>query len=64
MYDKFVGFLADLEKIGKSIDGARETYEEARKKLTEGKDNLVRKVERLKELGAKTTKELPDNLLE
>jgi DNA recombination protein RmuC len=64
LHDKFVGFLGDMEKIEKSIQSAQGAYHDARSKLAEGKDNLVRKVERIKELGAKATKDIPDSYLE
>jgi DNA recombination protein RmuC len=64
LYDKFVGFTKDLEKVGNYIDKTRESYEEARKKLSEGRGNIVRQVEKLKSLGAKTQKELDRNLLD
>jgi len=59
LYDKFVGFLTDLEKIGTNIERSEKSYQEAVKKLSTGRDNLVRKVEKLKELGAKTSKAIP-----
>lgn len=59
LYDKFVGFLADLEKIGTNIERSEKSYQDAVKKLSTGRDNLVRKVEKLKELGAKTSKTIP-----
>ncbi|MFT7018328.1 MAG: DNA recombination protein RmuC, partial [Cyclobacteriaceae bacterium] len=58
LYDKFVNFSEDLIKVGKSIDSTQKIYQEAAKKLYEGQDNLVRKSERLKELGAKTSKHM------
>jgi DNA recombination protein RmuC len=64
LYDKFVGFVADLESVGKSLRAADFSYGLAMKKLTEGRGNLVRQVEMLKELGVKTTKSLPVKLLE
>jgi len=59
LYDKFVGFVADLEKVGKSISAAQNNYSDAMNKLQNGSGNLVSRVENLKKLGAKTTKELP-----
>ena len=44
MYDKFVDFSNDLIKVGVQLDGTQKTYAEAMKKLTEGKDNLVAKL--------------------
>jgi DNA recombination protein RmuC len=60
LYDKFVGFIDDLEKIGKQIDQLQRTYTDASKKLYTGSGNLVRRVEQLKELGASTSKQIPD----
>jgi DNA recombination protein RmuC len=62
MYDKFVGFSEDLMKISKQIDGIQGSFLAARNKLTDGKGNLVRQVEQLKELGAQTSKKLPKAL--
>ncbi len=64
LYDKFVNFSDDLIKIGKSLDQTKSIYTEASKKLYEGNDNLVRKTERLKELGAKATKAIEQKLLD
>lgn len=64
LYDKFVGFIADMEKIGKSIQTSQSTYNDAMNKLHSGSGNLVRRAENIKLLGAKTTKELPTNMLE
>lgn len=64
LYDKFVGFAGVLEKVGKQLDSARAHYDMAMSQLSTGKDNLVRKVQRLDELGAKTKKQLPEHLLE
>ncbi len=64
LYDKFVSFLADLEKMGNQIDTVKKTYDEAHKKIKSGSGNLIGKVEKLRELGAKTGKEIPRTLLE
>lgn len=64
LYDKFVSFISDLESIGKSLDVTRKNYDQAMNKLHTGSGNLLRRVEKIKELGAKTTKSLPGNLLE
>ena len=63
LYDKFVGFSEDLIDVGKRMDSAKTSYEGAMKKLVDGKDNLVRKTEKIKKLGAKTQKSIPDSLL-
>ena len=62
MYDKFVGFSEDLMKISKQIDGIQGSFSAARSKLSDGKGNLVRQVEQLKELGAQTNKKIPKGL--
>lgn len=64
LYDKFVGFVEDIEKIGASINKAGEEYDNALKKLSTGSGNLIRQTEILKKLGAKTTKSLPNDLIE
>ncbi|MBU1097616.1 MAG: DNA recombination protein RmuC [Bacteroidetes bacterium] len=64
LYDKFVGFVEDLVNIGKRLDSTQDTYKEAMKKLQDGSGNLIRRTERLKELGAKTSKILPTSLLD
>ena len=62
--DKFQAFSEDLIKVCNNINTTKGTYDEAMKKLTEGKDNLVRKTERLRELGAKTSKKINDKLID
>lgn len=64
LYDKFVGFYEDLLKVGKKMDDAKGDYVEAMKKLYDGTGNLVRRAEKMKELGAKTTKQLPQSLID
>lgn len=61
LHDKFVGFVESLERVGKQIGSAQEAYETAIGQLREGKDNLIAKVEKLKELGVKTHKSLTNN---
>jgi len=63
LYDKFVGFVDNLELVGKSIDKAQDRYKDAYKQLYTGNDNLVRQTTKLKELGLKTKKELPEGLV-
>lgn len=58
MYDKFCGFINDMEKIRKGLDATDKAYREAMNKLSEGKANLVSRAEKLRELGAKTAKQL------
>ena len=64
LYDKFEGLAQDLIRIGKQINASQESYQAAMNKLTEGKGNLISRVENLKTLGAKTMKSIPANLLE
>ena len=63
LYDKFEGFVGDLIKIGKKMDEAKIEYGAAMNKLTEGKGNLITSVEKLKKMGAKAKKSLPDSVL-
>ncbi|TXK45784.1 DNA recombination protein RmuC [Pontibacter qinzhouensis] len=64
LYDKFVGFVEDLKSVGRHLENSQGAYNAAMNKLTEGKGNLIRRVEVLKELGAKTSKTLDDTLLQ
>ena len=64
LYDKFVGFAEDLKKVGESLGRAQEFHRDALGKLSEGKGNLVRKVEELRRLGVAPTKRLPLSLLD
>lgn len=64
LYDKFVGFIVDMETIGKNLSTTQKAYESAVNKLHTGAGNLVRRVENIKKLGAKATKELPQKMLE
>lgn len=63
LYDKFEGFVGDLIKIGKKMDEAKGEYGNAMNKLVEGKGNLVRSAEKLKKMGAKAKKALPENII-
>ncbi len=64
LYDKFVGFLDDLKDIGAKIEASHRTFDAAMNKLSTGKGNLIRRVENLKTLGARTGKEIPKSMLE
>ncbi len=63
LYDKFVAFIADMETIGRNLDTTRKTYDLAVNKLYTGSGNLVRRVESIRKLGAKTSKELPHEIV-
>jgi DNA recombination protein RmuC len=63
LYDKFVGFVEDLEQIGKRLDQAQSSYHDAFNKLKSGKGNLIKAAEKVKELGVKPNKMITSNLL-
>jgi DNA recombination protein RmuC len=64
LYDKFVGFVEDMQKIGSNLNSTQKTYNEAMGKLNSGSGDLVRRAENIKKLGAKASKDLPSNMLE
>jgi DNA recombination protein RmuC len=64
LYDKFVAFLEDLESLGKNIERTQKNFDAAYNKLRLGSGNVIGKVEKLKKLGAKTAKNIPQNLLD
>ncbi len=63
LYDKFVGFVANLEDVGEHLDKAQGKYTEAYKQLSTGNDNLVLQATKLKALGLKTKKDLPKEIV-
>ena len=64
LYDKFVGFVDDMEKIGGQISKTQESYEGAMKKLSTGTGNLIKRTDDMKKLGIKTKKKIETRLLE
>ena len=64
LYEKFVGFMEDLEKVGLNLERAQNSYRDAHKKLVSGRGNLVGQVEKLKALGLKTTKNIDQKYLD
>lgn len=67
LYDKFVGFIDDLIKVGQTIDTSKKIYADAMNKLTESTrkgDTVIGRFERIKELGAKATKSLPQSIID
>lgn len=64
LYDKFVLFAESMNKVGDRIRQTQESYDEAMTRLSTGSGNVIRQVEMLRELGAKTSKQLPENLKE
>lgn len=64
LYDKFEGFITDLMNVGKKMDAAKKDYSAAMNKLVDGKGNLITSIEKLKKMGAKAKKSLPENIIE
>jgi len=64
LYDKFEGLLKDLISIGKKIDATKADYSSAMNKLVDGRGNLITSVEKLKKMGAKAKKALPQSIIE
>jgi DNA recombination protein RmuC len=63
LYDKFEGFVMDLVRIGNKIKDTKTEYDSAMNKLVDGKGNLISSVEKLKKMGAKAKKALPENII-
>ena len=64
LYTQFVAFEATLSEVGKHLGKAQDAYDDARKRLIDGRGNLVRKTQLLKDMGAKSDKELPGRLVQ
>lgn len=64
LYDKFHGFVTDMEKVGKAIESTQKNFDGAMNKLSTGKGNLVRQVEQFKGLGVQSNKKLDSQLLD
>ncbi len=64
LYDKFVGFISDLEKIEKSLDKTASDFSEVKKKLSGGQGDIIGRIEKIKALGAKATKQIDEKYLE
>jgi len=64
LYDKFVGFVEDMGKVGEALDRAQKTHQSAIGKLSQGKGNLIRQAEQLRQLGVAPSKRLPGSLLD
>ncbi len=63
LYDKFEGFVGDLTKVGKKMDDAKDEYKGAMNKLVEGRGNIITSIEKLKKMGAKAKKSIPEAIL-
>lgn len=64
LYDRLVGFVEDLERVGKNLSQAQDAYSKAYNKLSQNRGNVIRQAEMLRELGVKPTKALPVALVE
>lgn len=64
LYDKFVGFLENMEKLGRNINQAGKSYEEAFSQLKTGRGSLTSQAETLRKLGVKNTKDIPGNFID
>lgn len=62
LYDKFVGFITDMEKVGKALDGAQSSFDSAMNKLSSGRGNIVKQIEKFRELGVQPNKKLNENI--
>ncbi len=63
LYDKFVGFVEDMQAIGSNLDRAKDSYDSSLKKLSTGKGSLTSQTEKLKKMGANASKSLSDDML-
>jgi DNA recombination protein RmuC len=63
LYDKFYGFIENLESVGKKIEDATNCYTEAFKQLSTGRGNIISRIQELKKMGAEANKQLPDRLI-
>ena len=64
LYDKLAGFVKDMEDLGSRLSQARDEYDSAMKKLTQGRGNVIRQAEMLKQLGVKPSKDMPRKVLD
>jgi DNA recombination protein RmuC len=64
LYDKLVGFVEDLENLGTKLKQAQSAYDGAYNKFSEGRGNVIRQAEQLKNLGVKPTKHLPKKMID
>lgn len=62
LYDKFANLAQDMSKLGNNLNTAENTYQDAMRKLAEGKGNLIKRAEDLRNMGANAHKEIPENL--
>lgn len=62
LYDQFVLYVEALDDVGRHLDKSKDAWDTARKRLSVGRGNLVRRTQELKKLGAKTKKSMPEDL--
>ncbi len=62
LYDKFVAFAEDMERIGRQLETVQKSYDASWNKLSSGRNNIVRQIEKLRELGAETSREIPSSM--
>ncbi len=60
LYDKLVGFVTDMQELGRKLTGAEKSYDQAMKKLSDGRGNLLRRADKMKSLGLNPSKQLPN----
>ena len=63
LYDKFAGFIENLELVGKKLQEAQQSYDIASRQLSSGRGNIIGKIEELKKMGANANKQLPDRIM-
>lgn len=63
LYDKFVGFIDNMEGLGKKLNDASDSYNSAFKQLSSGRGNMIGRIEELKKMGANASKQLPEKIL-
>jgi len=63
LYDKFVGFVSTIEDIGRHLSRSQDAYLQAVSQLKDGRGNLISRVQKLRKLGVKSTKQLPTSML-
>jgi len=62
LYDQFVLLVESLDQLGKRLEDTQKSYQQARNRLSEGRGNVVRRIENIKKLGVKSKKQLPDSI--
>src|SRR5699024_4123292 len=63
LYDKFVGFVSNMEEVGERLNQAQKSFDKAQGQLVSGRGNLIGQAQKLKDLGVTSKKEVPSHLL-